>query len=186
MRMILILFASAISIHALQIEKVDFPDQVELGKEKLVLNGAGLRTKRRFGINFRVYVAGLYIPKKTTDGEAIIKSTDSAVIELVFLRSVDEKTLREGYKESFDKNCRVDCGDKSKENLKLFTAIMSDVKPGSRVKFIFDKKGVSAEVHAKEVHKSRLDDLGFRQNLMAAFIGEQPPNPELKKGLLGQ
>ena len=62
-RLGIIIFLSLTSLWAsgANIEKIDFADTVQQKGQQLILNGVALRTKRKLGINFRVYVAGLYV-----------------------------------------------------------------------------------------------------------------------------
>src|SRR4029079_11999809 len=99
----------SLSAGAREIEKVNFANQLDVAGKKLVLNGGGLRVKRRFGMNFDVYVAGLYLTAKSDKAEAIIASTEPKALRLVFLRSLDKGTLDEAFEEGFNKNCKPDC-----------------------------------------------------------------------------
>jgi len=172
--------------YAKQIEKVDFPEELALGTQKLVLNGAGLRTKKKLGMNFKVYVAGLYLTAKNGDANAIIASPANKVLELVFLRSIDRETLQEAWQEGFDKNCKTDC-ESAKDAFKAFNDTMTDVKENSRLKMTFDKDGVAVEVlNGKTPKKAQVIGESFKKALLAIFIGENPPTPELRDGLLGK
>ena len=57
---------------------VDLPDFIERDGT-LVLNGMGLRIATIF--NFRVYVAGLYVPEFQSDAEQIISNDQQRVLE---------------------------------------------------------------------------------------------------------
>lgn len=186
MRIIIILLAmlGAVAASAASIEGKEFADSVEVNKKKLVLNGVGLRTKKKLGMNFKVYVAGLYVAEKSKDVEKLVAPGDK-VLELVFLRSLDKDTLREAWGEAFPKNCRVKC-DTEKDSIKKFNELMVDVKEDNRMKITFDKDGVSVELKGKKDSKSgRIEGAALAENLLAVFIGKEPPTEDLKKGLLG-
>lgn len=171
--------------YAKQIEKIDFPDELTLGAQKLVLNGAGLRTKKKLGMNFKVYVAGLYLPAKNADANAVIASPGNKVLELVFMRSVDRETLQEAWQEGFNKNCKAEC-ESSKDQFKAFNDTMVDVKENSRLKMTFDKDGVAVDIKGEKLtKKAQIIGDSFKKALLAIFIGDDPPTPDLKKGLLG-
>jgi hypothetical protein len=176
---LLIAFASAV-----EIEKVNFPGEMDVAGKKLVLNGFGKRVKKKFGMNFDVYVAGLYVPTKSGKASELIASDDVKVLRLVFLRSLDKSTLREAWEESYDKNCKFDC-EASKAGLKAFNDLMVDVKDKSEMRLEFGKDGVSIEMNGKEKKSGKVAGEGFRKNLMSVFIGDEPPTEDLKKGLLG-
>ncbi len=172
--------------HAKEIEKVNFPDDQMLGNQKLVLNGLGLRTKKKLGMNFKVYVAGLYLAAKSGDAAATIASPGAKVLELVFLRGVDRETLQEAWQEGFTKNCKAEC-ENAKDQFKAFNDTMVDVKENSRLKMTFDKDGVSVDIKgAKDNKKAQIIGESFKKALLAIFIGDEPPSPEMKSGLLGK
>lgn len=176
----------AVSAHAKEIEKVSFSDSTTAAGQELQLNGVGLRTKRKLGMDFRVYVAGLYLKTKSTDAATIVGSDEAKVLELVFLRSVDADTLREAWQEGYDKNCKAGC-DTSKAQLKQFKDAMADVGDGSKLKMIFDKDSVTVEGQGKKAAmNAKIIGGAFSRNLLAIFIGDTPPTEVLKKGLLGQ
>ncbi|MGE0528428.1 MAG: chalcone isomerase family protein, partial [Bdellovibrionales bacterium] len=152
---------------------------------ELVLNGTGLRTKRRLGMSFRVFVAALYLPEKTKDATKVIQGEGGRVLDLVFLRSLDRDTLQEAWSEGFKKNCKEDCGQMAAP-LKTFNDLMSDVKDQSRLRLIFDGKQVQLELSGKSRRTGTVAGKAFAKNLLAVFVGDHPPSEELKRGLLGE
>lgn len=168
---------------AAKIENIDFPDTMSVGAKSLVLNGTGLRIKRKLGIGFRVYVAGLYAPAKSNDAEKLIEPGDR-ILDMVFLRSLDKETMQEALGESLTKNCIADCATIAEQVKKLKELIVA-VKENSRMRLKFAADGVDIEAHGKEEKSGRIEGAAFARNLMSAFLGKEPPTPELKKGLLG-
>lgn len=179
MRIIIILglVLSFNSASAATIEKVDFKDSLTQEGTDLVLNGVGLRTKTKLGIDFRVYVAGLYLKTKTKDAEKVIGDGETKLIEMAFLRSLDRKQLVEAWTEQLTQNCRVEC-DKLKTQMQPFLDSIDSVKDGVRSRLLFDKKGLSS-------NGKRIDDPALATNVLAVFFGAHPPTEQLKKGLLG-
>ena len=59
---------------AAEVSGVKLDDKVSVGGKELVLNGAGVRTK----VVFKVYVASLYLPSKTTDLAGVLASKPGA------------------------------------------------------------------------------------------------------------
>jgi len=184
--MLLALCVWTIAGSAAQIEKVNFPEEMSVGSQKLVLNGAGVRAKKKLGMNFKVYVAGLYLNAKSSEATAIINSPATKVLELVFLRDVDRETLQEAWQEGFANNCKGDC-ETAKDHFMAFNDTMVDVKENSRLKMTFDKDGVAIDLKgAKRSKNAQIIGETFKKILLAIFIGDSPPTPELKKALLGQ
>lgn len=185
MRWILMLFfVGSLSAFAKQVEGIDLQDELSVGTQKLRLNGAGLRVKRKFGLNFKVYVGGLYLAGKSQDAKAIINSADTKVLELVFLRSLDAATLREAWSEGFEKNCQSIC-DQARSGFNQFNALMTDVEENSRLKLTFTANDISVEVKGKTSASGKVSGEAIRKALLSIFIGDQPPTEDLKKALLG-
>ncbi len=156
---------------AKQIENVDFPEEITLGNQKLVLNGAGLRSKKKFGMNFKVYVAGLYLPSKSTDAATIIASPTNKVLEMVYLRSVDRETIQETLMDGFKANCKADC-ESAKDAFKAYVDGMIDVKENYRMKLTFDKDGVTFEVKGgKDNKKAQVMGEPVKRAIMAVYLG---------------
>lgn len=182
--MVCVLTTSAAGAFAFEIEKVNFPDQVERGGQKLQLNGAGLRNKRKLGMQFRVYVAALYTVEKSSDAKAVIGADSPKELRLHFLRAVDADTLREAWTEGYGKNCADTCATTA-DQLKAFNSAMADVRDGSTITMRFGKDKVAVETDGKEKKSAEIAGADFHKNLLAVFIGDNPPTEELKKGLLG-
>jgi hypothetical protein len=175
--LILLMFTSTF-ISAKTIEDVDFPDTITQDGQKLVLNGVGLRVKHKWGMDFRVYVAGFYVTSKTNDTEKLITGTDLAVLDMDFLRSLDKETVQDAWKEAFDRNCRFEC-ERKDDQLKKFNEWVGSVKSGQHFKIFFVKDGVGIE------GAGLVKDLALRRNVMASFFGKFPASEDLKKSLLG-
>jgi hypothetical protein len=178
------LIVCVVAAGAREIEKVNFPETIKVSGQTLQLNGVGLRTKRRFVMNFRVYVAGLYAKTKSADPAALIAS-DLLVLHMRFLRSLNVATLREAWSEGYGKNCGADCAATA-ESLKLFNEAMVDVGNKSQLTLRFEKEAVQVEMDGKwEKRSARIENAAFRRGLLSVFIGAFPPTEELKNGLLG-
>src|SRR5574340_908368 len=68
-------------VQAKEIGGVNLPDTLPAGKEQLILNGAGLRTK----FFIKVYAGGLYLKKKETDARKIIAADEPMAIRMQFI-----------------------------------------------------------------------------------------------------
>ena len=68
---------------------VKFEDTIDQRGSKLVLNGAGVRYKAVF----KVYSAGLYLPKKTSSPEEALSMAGAKRISITMLRDIDSNEL---------------------------------------------------------------------------------------------
>lgn len=185
MVMSLLLSAYGAPIHATKIEGRDFPDSIQVNGKAFSLNGVGLRKKKKFGMNFDVYVGGLYLVNKSNDSKAIVASATPKILDLIFVRSVDRETLQEAWQESFKGSCKGDSCADDMTRLTAFNDSMRDVRADDRIRITFDKENVSVSVKAKKSANATVEGASFSKNLLDMFIGDNPPTPKLREGLLG-
>jgi hypothetical protein len=92
---------------AAELDGVVMPDQRDIAGHHLVLNGMGLRTYSLLRV--RVYVAGLYLQHRSDDGDTILNSDQTKMLQFVFLRDVDAQDARTSWREALGLNCPVPC-----------------------------------------------------------------------------
>ena len=166
--------------HAATLNGVTLPDTVQAGSTNLVLNGIGLRTKYMV----KVYVAGLYLPQKSTDPDAILKPSVTKRIVMHFVRNVSKSQLTDGFSESFENNTPEAVKTLKPDIDRLFSALDS-VKEGDELAFTdIPGTGTSITIPGKET--MTISGQLFAKMLFSVWLGPKPPNSALKKGLLGQ
>jgi hypothetical protein len=62
-----------------------------------------------FHLRVHVYVAGLYLERRTPDPNAIVGSSQPKLPRFVFLRDVDAEDARKSWREALDRNCPAPC-----------------------------------------------------------------------------
>jgi len=159
---------------------VSFPDQVQVDGGNLVLNGLGLRQATMLKVN--VYVAALYVTKASSDPSAILADTAPKEITMQFVRDVGADDIRKGWSEGFEKNAKAELGA-LKDRIATFNSWMADMKTGQRLTFVY-KPGTGVEVNVNGAAKGTTKGDDFAKALFAIWLGD-PPNPEIKAGLLG-
>lgn len=183
MKILIAIFCLWSQAFALTVDDVNVPPTFKVEGHELILNGAGLRTKRVI-FNIHVYVGALYAKEKSSDAEALINSTEPQAITMVFKRGLSKGTLKEAWAESIKKNCRTDC-DHLPEWFAALDDVMTDVKEGDMARIIFNIDTVTFEIDGKQHTSGKITSPAFRKSLMAAFIGKYPPTEDFKKALLG-
>lgn len=169
-----------ISSYAATSNGVTLPDTVQAGSTTLVLNGMGLRTKYMV----KVYVAGLYLPQKSTAPAAILKPDVAKQIVMHFVRDVSKNQLTDGFSESFENNTPELAKTLKPDIDRLFSAL-DPVKDGEEVTFTYvPGTGTSVAIAGKE--KLTVAAPAFAELLFSVWLGPKPPNANLKKGILGQ
>jgi hypothetical protein len=173
--------ASSATVFAAEISGVKLPDQVTVGGKSLKLNGAGLRQATILKIN--AYAAGLYLENSSHDGEGIANSDQLKSIHMVFMRDVSAKQMSDAFQEGFDKNCVAGCAE-LKPHISKLQGLLKDMKKGEAMAYHFLSDGVEVMIRGQKVGK--LGDKAFSHQLIRCWIGKNPPNAELKDGLLGK
>ncbi len=160
---------------------VNFPDQMQVDGTSLSLNGLGLRQATMLKVN--VYVAALYVPKTSVDPSVLIASPGPSEMVLQFVRSVGADDIRKGWTEGFEKNSK-DHMPALKDRIATLNSWMVDVKSGDRVTFV-NKPVAGVEVSLNGAVKGTIKGDDFAKALLSIWLGADPPNPEIKSGLLG-
>jgi Chalcone isomerase-like len=178
---VLIAFCLLPMAHAAELNGVNMAETAKVGSTPLVLNGLGLRQKKIL-FNIDVYVAGLYVTKKSQDGQAIMTSPDPRRVELAFLRSVTNGQIRDAFDEAYRDNCESECAALKAPFDKLI-AMMAPMKTGDRLAFDIFSTKVDVSLNGKAV--GTVEDPKFPTALLKTWLGSHPPNEALKEGMLG-
>src|SRR5262245_38216625 len=160
---------------------VQFPDSVKAGATELALNGLGLR-KATF-LKVKVYVAGLYVPTKSGDGQKIVNANQPWQLMLRFVHDVDASEIRDAFDEGFKKAAAGKL-DTLRKRIDELNARMVDFKEGQHLAYSYDPaQGTVTDVNGKG--GAAIEGADFAAALLAISIGPEPPNEDLKTGLLG-
>jgi hypothetical protein len=160
---------------------VTFADQIQVDGSSLTLNGLGLRLAT--ALKVKVYVAGLYVAKTSSDPSALLGATTPSELILQLVRNVDADDLRKSWSEGFEKNAK-DQLPALKERIATFNGWMPSVKTGDRLIFIH-KPGAGVQFEVNGAMKGTIEGDDFAKALLSIWLGAYPPNPEVKAGLLG-
>jgi hypothetical protein len=164
-----------------ELDGVTLADQVTVEGRTLVLNGMGLRQATILRV--RVYVAGLYLEARSSDASQIIASEGPKRLALHFVRDVGRGSLIDAWKEGFAKSAGQGV-TALQDRLATLNAWMVDVKPGDAITFTqVPGRGIVVEVKGEA--KGTLPGADFARALWGVWLGAEPPNAGLKKGLLG-
>ena len=158
---------------------VKVPETRTVDGTPVTLNGLGLRLATMLTV--RVYVMALYLESPGRDAAAIVASDEAARIELHMLRDVGAKDMRQAWTEGFEKNYRgsADLG----AELEALKAATGDLQKGGILAFDFN--GARVTVRSGGEPTGTIEGAEFRRALLSVWLGEEPPNPELKAGVLG-
>jgi len=160
---------------------VTFPDQVQVDGASLSLNGVGMRQATFLKVN--VYVAALYVARTSSDAAALLAETTPSELVLQFVRDVGADDVRKGFDEGFAKNSKAQLAA-LKDRIATVNGWMTDVKSGQRLTFVH-KPGAGIQVDVNGAVKGTIPGDDFAKAFLSIWLGADPPNPEIKAGLLG-
>lgn len=171
---------SAGSATARECHGISLPDQVEVGGTALALNGLGLR--KATILRVKVYVGGLYIAAPSSDANSILTVNGPFELVLHFVHDAGADDLRGAWSEGFEKNAKAQLPALN-QRIAMLNGWMSDVKVGQEMVFTF-KPGSGLQVAEGGVVKGTIKGDDFARAFLSIWLGD-PPNPDLKSGLLG-
>lgn len=171
---------NATAAWAKELNGVSFDEEMQFSGQKLQLNGLGQRIA--FGFFVKVYVGGLYVAEKSCDPEVLLAQKTPRRLELKFQMGVDKQKIKDAWEKGYKDNCGANCGD-STANLGILKGWMADMREKQNLVFAFFADRLEVEVNGQK--KGEIKDPLFTNNVLRIFLGPNPPNKELKAGLLG-
>jgi hypothetical protein len=168
--------------HAAERSGVSMPDTVTVQGQSLVLNGLGVRQATVFNVD--VYVAGLYLPQRSTDPAQILRPDEAKRIDLMFVHDVSRDQMVNAWREGFEKNAGAHMAE-LEPRIDQLDGYMSDRKKGDTLSFTY-QPGKGVQVRDGGQVRGTIPGDDFAQALFAIWLGPHPPNEGLKDGLLGR
>lgn len=174
-----------LAVFSFELEGITFLDTLQTEGKVLVLNGTGLRIKKIFFIDVKVYAAGLYLEKKETNPSKILDLNSPKCLILKFIYSrVGKDKLVEAFEEGFKNNNPV-LAEKLGNEIEKFLSFWKEMKEGEEARLIYlPNCGTKVVINGKEI--GTIEGEEFSKLLFSVWLGENPPNKELKEGLLGK
>jgi hypothetical protein len=141
----------------------------------------GMRRATLFKVN--VYVAALYVTTPARDADALVSPNAPQELILHFVRNVGVSDLRNAWHEGFERAAKDQMPALS-ARIATLSSWMTDLKIGQRLSFI-RLPGTGTQVSVNGTVKGIISGDDFSRALISIWLGPEPPNPELKSGLLG-
>jgi hypothetical protein len=163
---------------------VKFEDSIDQRGAKLVLNGAGVRYKAVF----KVYSAGLYLPKKATTAEETLTMGGAKRISITMLRDIDSNELGKLFTRGVEDNAPRAEMSKLIPGLLRMGQIFSDQKKlVAGDNFIFEwVPGTGGVLTVKGKPQGEpFKEPEFYAALLRIWLGPNPADWKLKDALLG-
>lgn len=148
---------------------------------ELPLHGIGLREK----FFFDIYVGALYLPTTKQPVERILDTDQPGRIEMHFVYDeVSREQLVTAWEEGFAANNPQDVLDTLGERIDRFVDLFPDAAAGDRFTLEYVPGG-GTEVRINDQPAGIIEGGGFFRALLAVFLGPEPPDSDLRSGMLG-
>lgn len=182
------LMALALPLGALaqnvELSGVKYEGQAELGGQKLVLNGAGIRYKAIF----KVYTAGLYLKDKAGTPDAVYSTAGPKRLSIHMLREIDANELGKLFTKGMQENASPEDFSKSIPGVMRIAEVFAAKKKltsgeGFTIDYI-PGQGTQVSVNGKPQGEP-IKEPEFFTTLMRIWLGKNPADNQLKDALLG-
>ena len=161
-----------------------FEPEATVGGQRLVLNGAGVRFKAMF----KVYAAGLYMPKKATKNDDVLDARVPKRLQLVALRDVGGDEFGKLFTRALEENATREEFSKSINAVIRMGQIFADQKQFTKgdVVMIDYVPGTGLTITAKNKPAEVFKEPQFSSMMYKIWFGAHPPDTNLQKALLGE
>ncbi|TFZ06607.1 hypothetical protein EZ313_08280 [Ramlibacter henchirensis] len=177
--------AAAVQAQPVTLSGIRFDEAADVRGARLQLNGAGVRYKAVF----KVYAAGLYLPKKAASPEEVLAMPGAKRISITMLREIDSSEFGKMFARGMEDNMDRSAFSRLVPGVLRMSQIFSDHKrlhPGDAI-LIDWVPGTGAVVTVKGVPQGEpFKEPEFFNALLRIWIGQNPADWKLKDALLGK
>ncbi|WP_203292559.1 chalcone isomerase family protein [Luteirhabdus pelagi] len=186
MKKIVILLVAVLTITAGQAQtevgNVTLPNTVTFNGEELMLNGGGVRKK---AFVLKLYSGGLYLGEKSSNASSIMNADETMAIKLHITSSfVSSEAMREAVEDGFDASMDGNTAPLKSKIERFITFFNDEIVEDDIFDITYQKgKGVVAYKNGKEL--GTIEGMDFKKALFGIWLGDDPADSSLKKGMLG-
>ena len=167
-----------------ELEGVKLEPTAKVGATTLQLNGAGVRTR----VVFKVYVAGLYVPQKSSNPATLLADKGARRVSINLLRNVDADTFVKALNDGLHNNHTEAQLAALKPQIDALNAILisaGEVKKGDVIHFDYlPEAGTRTTLNGRALGSAIAGDTFFNA-VLRTWLGDKTSDAGLKKGLLG-
>lgn len=164
---------------------VKYEDAAELAGTRLALNGAGIRTK----VIFKVYTAGLYLPKKSATADEVLAQAGAKRISLTMLREVDADEFGAAFAKGIEENNDAATLARLAGSIQRMNRIFAEHKKlatGDSIAIDW-VPGAGTSIRVKGAAQGEpIREPEFYTALLRIWLGPAPADRSLKEALLGK
>jgi len=167
---------------------VKVPESIVVDGMALQLNGAGVRTKAVVFVKVKVYVGALYLPRKMSDGGAVVALDQPKAVRMTFLRDVDRSSILGAFKDGFESNSKEQL-DEVLPKLKLLEPALPDEVKEGQVLSVTYVPGQGSVVGVEGGKPVTVAGKAFADALFRNWLGPKPADggiEDLQEAMLGK
>ena len=175
-----IILLTITNIYSAQVGDVKIPDTIMAGKDKLILNGAGFRTK----FFMKIYAGALYLPKKNSDQKSIIEADMAMAIKMHIVSGlISSDKMIKAVNEGFENSTKNNTAPIEKEIKQLLSIFKEKIEVGDIYDLVYvPGKGILASKNG--ILKGTIKGLAFKKALFGIWLCDKPADKHLKKRML--
>lgn len=170
---------------AIELDGQRYEPTLNVGGQRLALNGAGTRIKAVF----KVYTAGLYLQAKAVTPEAVLAAPGPKRLHIVMLRDIDGNELGKLFTRGMEDNApRADFAKSIPGMLRMGELFARKKRLAKGENFSVDwvpGRGTSILING-QVQGEPIQEPEFFTSLMSIWLGNKPADGALKDALLGK
>ncbi len=178
----IIILLSVLSIlNAKIISNINIKNSITINHQKLLLNGAGVRSM----FFFNIYIGALYVQNRETNPQKIINSKQTMNIRMIITSSlISSQKMKNGFKDAFKKSLKSGYYTNKKTIQQFLTTFNTKISKKDIYDFLFyQKNGVMIYKNHKLIQT--INSFAFKKALFAIWFGYYPAQESLKKKMLG-
>jgi hypothetical protein len=179
------LFLATSALAEITVSGVKFEDASDVRGSKVQLNGAGVRYKAIF----KVYAAGLYLPKKADAADQVLAMPGAKRMTITTLREIDSSELGKLFSRGIEDNMDKAAFSKLIPGVVRMGQIFSEHKKlNAGDNFNIDwVPGVGTVISVRGVQQGEpFKEPEFFNALLRIWLGPNPADWKLKDALLGK
>jgi Chalcone isomerase-like len=169
---------------AAEVSGVQYADRATFDKQELVLNGAGVRTF----LLAKVYVAGLYLPRKMNDRTQVLQGNVPRTILITMLRESDTAQLTNAFLKGVRANSTPEELNKVSMQMLMFGQMFGKVatlQKGDTLRMDYvPGQGLLALHNGKRLGEPMAGE-DFARAVAKVWLGDNPADERLKRDMLG-
>ncbi len=166
-----------------KIAGIELKESIKLGEAKLLLNGAGQRTKYFIDL----YIAALYLTDKTQDAQTIIDADKVMLIQIhVISNLITSENLSRGTAEGFSKSTGNNTKAIQSQIDDFLDAFKEPITLGDIFEIVYQPGIGVTIVKNRHITKRISADMAFKRALFGIWLSDKPAQTSLKNSMLGK